>query len=278
MFAPVAPAAPQLLCAPGELRPKGWSSAPVSALDTAEAFLFKSLLSEWHSLMTYRRYVMSWIPCGICCSLVVVWMLYDSTFCSFFSDIQLHTGSISPVLLRRGLSHHLPLAAWICSAWWLCVSQLGAPRGSSYLGLETVAQAGSARAGAPWRAAQSCPCAASALHVLPCPCCARGQSACSSHCHLPQTPVWHKPGASSSLSVLKTCLEIKDVRNKSLHLFSCSSECFPPQITHQLTFSGAENTFSYLQSPNVPIYFCTLAYLFPRLFLLIAPCLFLSVK
>lgn len=42
--------------------------ASVSGLDTPEAFLFKSLFSEWHRLMTHRGYVMFWIPYGICCS------------------------------------------------------------------------------------------------------------------------------------------------------------------------------------------------------------------
>lgn len=42
--------------------------ASVSSLDTPEGFLRESLFSEWHRLMIHRRYVMLWIPYGICCS------------------------------------------------------------------------------------------------------------------------------------------------------------------------------------------------------------------
>lgn len=100
-------------------------------------------------------------------AVVVIWMLYDSTFCSYFSDNQpAHRFQLPSSAQER---FELPLASCSLNSFclWLCVSQLGAPKGSSYLGKGTVAQAGSARAGAPWRAVQSCPFVGSALHMLP---------------------------------------------------------------------------------------------------------------
>lgn len=110
----------------------------------------------------------------------------------------------APVLLMRGLSHHLPLSASTracavcqpagcskgeqlfrdgdCGSGRLCTSR-GSMESSSELSFCWIS------------------CRGTALHMLPFPCCARGQSACSSHCHLPQTPVCHKPGTSSSLSL-----------------------------------------------------------------------------
>lgn len=150
-------------------------------------------------------------------AIVVIWMLYDSTFCSYFSGIQPAHRFQLPSSVQERFEPPLAFCSLDVFCSWLCVSQLGAPKGSSYLGTGTVAQAGSARAGAPWRAVQSCPFVESAAGRQLCTCCpsrgagdgaghtaccARGQSACSSHCHLPQMRVWHKLGASSSLSLI----------------------------------------------------------------------------
>lgn len=295
IFAPVAPVCSTAsFVLPESSGQRDRACASVSGLDTPEAFLFKLLFSEWHRLMTCRRHVMFWICCGICCScsshLDALWQ----HFCSCFSDthpadrfqhflfiLQWYPSCRFqlPSPAQERLEPPLPSCslAPLCRG---CVSQLGAAEGSSSLGtgrwLRQAVQEQGLRAVLVLAQLQG---HSSAHAALPrrAACCARGQSACSSRCHLPQT----QPATNLQplpLSLLQTCLEIRDVRNRSLHFFSCSSERSPPQIIHQFTFSGVENTFSYLQSPNVPIYFCTVAYLFPRLFLLISPYLFLSVK
>lgn len=239
--------------------------ASVSGLDTPEAFLFKLLSSEWHRLMTYRKHVMFWISCGVCCSCS---SHLDALWQHFLFIFQWYPACTAQE------SSEPPLASCsLCSfCWWLwqpagCCSSLGPGlwlrqallHGEQLQAVLVLAQL-----------------QGTALHVLPLP-------GTGTIC-LFLTATSHRPSVAQtwslflSLSLLQTCLEIRDVRNRSLHLFSCSSERFPAQIIHQFTFSGVENTFSYLQSPNVPIYFCTLAYLFPRLFLLISPYLFLSVK
>lgn len=99
-----------------------------------------------------------------------------------------------------------PLAALTRSAGGR-VSQLGAPKGSSYLGMgmwlrQALQEQG--LHGEQLRAVllhQLQGHSSALLPFLGTACCARGQSACSSHCHLPQSPAWHKPGASSSLSL-----------------------------------------------------------------------------
>lgn len=95
-------------------------------------------------------------------AIVVIWMLYDSTFCSYFSDTQPAHRFQLPSSVQERFEPSLASCSLNVFCSWLCVSQLSAPKGSSYLGMGTVAQAGSARAGAPWRAVQSCPSVGSA--------------------------------------------------------------------------------------------------------------------
>lgn len=202
IFAPVAPACSIALESSSQ-RDRAWAS--LSGLDTPEAVLFKSLFSEWHRFMTYRRYVMFWIPCGICCShsshLDALWqhslfILQWYPACTWIPPPQFYSGEVwatTCLLLPRFV---LLVAVSGCSKGKQLFrdgdrgsGRLSTSRGSMEEQLKAVLLDqlqgnSSAHAALPRHAA----------------CCARGQSACSSHCHLPQT--WHKPGASSSLSLI----------------------------------------------------------------------------
>lgn len=276
IFAPVAPACSTAsFVLPESSGQRDRACASVSGLDTPELFLFKSLFSEWHRLMTYRRYVI-WIPCGICCSSHL-----DALWQHFLFILQWYP-ACTQIPAPQSCSGEVWATTASCSL--VAVSASWVPKGEQLFRDGECGSGRLCRAGAPWRAAQSCP-AGSAAGAQLCTCCPCWVQPAVHGDNLPAplTATSHRPQCGTNLqplplSLLQTCLEIKDVRNRSLHLFSCSSEHFPPQIIHQFTFSGVENTFSYLRSPNVPIYFCTLVYLFPRLFLLISPYLFLYVK